>query len=75
MPIDSSEERRRIENKYAPAGPRDLIVIAVVAGAVLLASVFRDVDGWVFLGMLTAFAGWEITKLRLRRNARDFSRR
>lgn len=74
VPIDPSEERRRIEVRYAAARPRDLVVLVMAAAAVFLASRFWDVDWWVFVGALAAFVGWEITKLRLRRNARDFSR-
>lgn len=73
VPIDPSEERRRIEEKYAVARPRDLIALATAAATVFLASLFWDVDWWVFAGAFTAFVGWELTKLRLRRNARDFS--
>lgn len=74
VPIDPSEERRRIEEKYAAARPRDLVVLVMATAAVFLASRFWDVDWRVFAGALAAFVGWEITKLRLRRNARDFSR-
>jgi hypothetical protein len=43
-----------------------------IAGAValLLASLVRDVGWPFFAGMVVAAATWEITKYRLRRNAR-----
>ena len=48
-----------------------MIAIGILCGA----SIFLRVD-WAFaLGGVVGFAAWELTKLRLRRNARDFAQR
>ena len=75
MSLDPEAECRRIHEKYAPARPRDLLVMALVAVAIFVASLFWDVDWWIFAGTVTAIIGWEATKFRLRRNARDFADR
>lgn len=75
MPIDPEAEYRRVREKYAPARLRDLLAIGLIALAILVANLVWDVDWWLFAGTVTAFVGWEATKWRLRRNARDFVER
>jgi hypothetical protein len=47
-------------------------MLALLIGALGIASILGRID-WVFtVGGITAFAAWELTKWRLRRNARNF---
>lgn len=70
---DAEAEHQRIRATYAPARPRDLAVSAVMIGLLVIASLVRQVS-WAFVvGAITASLAWELSKFRLRRNARDFA--
>jgi hypothetical protein len=70
---DAEAEYERVRIKYAPPRPRDLAFYALVIGLLVAASLFLNVD-WAFvLGGIVGLVTWEFTKLRLRRNARDFA--
>jgi len=71
--IDAKAEYERIRTKYAPARPRDVVIFAIVIGLLGAASIFRQIDWPFMLGGIIGFMAWEFTKLRLRRNARDFA--
>lgn len=73
--LDPDAENRRIHEKYAPARARDLLVTALIAAAIFVASFFWNVDWWVVVGAVAALIGWEATKFRLRRNASSFAKR
>lgn len=65
--------QKRIRTKYAPARPRDLLIFTVVTGLLCVASIFSQIDWPPLLGGVISLVTWEVTKLRLRRNARDFA--
>jgi len=69
----AAAEYERVREKYAPIRRRDIALYVVASVALGIASVFRQVDWFLWVGLLTGVVGWEITKLRLRRNARDFA--
>ena len=73
MSLDPVAEDERVREKYAPMRPSD--VAMYVTGILLLAtaSLFRHVDWFFFVGVVTACAAWELTKFRLRRDARRFA--
>lgn len=49
--------------------------VVYVAGLVVLAivSLFREIGWFFYAGILSGAAAWELTKWRLRRNARQFA--
>jgi hypothetical protein len=72
---DAEAECARVHATYPPARARELLVFTIAIGILCVASVFLEVD-WAFaLGGVVGFAAWELTKLRLRRNARDLAQR
>jgi predicted PurR-regulated permease PerM len=70
---DAKAEYERIRTTYAPARPRDLVIIALVIGLLCVASILSPYRLAFIFGGIAAFAVWEFTKFRLRRNARDFA--
>lgn len=75
MALESVDERKRVHTKYAPMTWRDLLLIAVGIVALVVASRFVDVPGFVYVGIVITSLGWEFTKFRLRRNADRFAGR
>jgi len=73
MTTEADAEYERIRRKYAPVGPRELMVLAIVASVLVVASLVGLFDWPFILGGIIGVAAWEFTKLRLRRNARDFA--
>lgn len=53
--------------------PSDLALYVLAIALLAIVSLFRQVDWFFFAGILTAAASWEVTKLRLRRDARRFA--
>ncbi|MDN4161091.1 hypothetical protein [Nocardioides abyssi] len=70
MTLDPATERVRVEQRYASAGPRALVAYAVLLLVAALGWVWRGSSPFFVLGALAAAALWEVTKYRLRRNAR-----
>lgn len=70
---NAAAELERVNEKYAPA--RRLHVAIYMLGFVALgvASLFREVDWFAWAAAVAGAGGWELTKFRLRRNARDFA--
>lgn len=54
---------------------RALDVALYVGGlmALVIASLFREVEWSLYAGMVSGAVTWELTKWRLRRNARQFA--
>jgi hypothetical protein len=71
---DADTEYERVRTNHVPARPRDLVIFALVIGVLCVASIYHQIDWAFMLGGIVAFAAWEFTKFRLRRNARDFAR-
>lgn len=72
---DAEAECQRVRTRYPPARPRDLVVFALVIGALSVASILHQID-WAFtLGGMIWFVAWELTRFRLPRNAREFAQR
>lgn len=53
--------------------PSDVALYVLAVALLAIVSLFRQVDWYFFVGVLTAAAAWEVTKLRLRRDARRFA--
>ena len=73
MTTDPGAEYERAIKKYPPMRASEGVIY--VAGLVVLAlvSLVREI-GWVFYaGIVSGAAAWELTKWRLRRNARQFA--
>lgn len=72
MVIDAADEYERVRQKYPPMPTRDLALYVASLTLLVVLSLFRDVDWFFFAGMAGAIIAWELTKFRLRRNARHF---
>ena len=59
--------------KYAAMGAPDVVLYLLGLVLVAVVGLFREVDLWFFAGVLGGAAAWELTKLRLRRNATRFA--
>ena len=68
-----ASEHQRVREKYAPPRRRDVMVLVVAVGLLGILSLAREVDWFVFAGVLGTAAVWELTKFRLRRNASHFA--
>lgn len=71
--LDPVEELARVQTKYAPMRRSDIALYAAATVLLGIISLSRRVDWYFFLGALVAAAAWELTKYRLRRNARQFA--
>lgn len=71
--LDPSAEYERVSEKYAPLRARDAATYMLLFAILVVASRFRQVDWYFFAGMVTGAVTWEVTKFRLRRNARRFA--
>lgn len=73
MALDPAAESERVRRKYAHTRASEIALYT--AGLVVLAigSLFREVGWFVYAGMVSGAAGWELVKLRLRRNAQRFA--
>jgi hypothetical protein len=69
----AADEYERVREKYAPARWRDIAIYALLSVALGIATLFRHVDWYFWAGTVSGAIVWEFTKLRLRRNARDFA--
>lgn len=74
MTLDPDAEYDRTKAKYPPFGLRDAIMLLALVAIVGVVSLYRRVDWFLIGGMATGLVAWEITKARLRRNAREFAR-
>ncbi|NUR06811.1 MAG: hypothetical protein HOQ22_08355 [Nocardioidaceae bacterium] len=74
MSIDPEAEYARIRTTYARARRRDVLVLVLLFAGFAVASLVHRLDWSFALGTLAAFVAWELTKLKVRRNARDFAR-
>jgi hypothetical protein len=72
--LDSVHERERVYATYAPLRRRDLLTWVIGFVGLLAASRFVTVDWFFYAGLIASLVGWEITKLRLRKNADRFAR-
>jgi hypothetical protein len=70
--IDAADEYERVRHKYPPMPARDLALYVAGLALLVVLSLFRDVDWFFFAGMAGAVIAWEVTKFRLRQNARHF---
>jgi hypothetical protein len=73
MPADPASEHARGREAYAPMRRRDVAFYVLLVATVALVSLFRPVDWFLFVGTITSVVVWELTKLRLRRNAGWFA--
>ncbi len=53
--------------------PSDVALCVLAVALLAIVSLFRHVDWFFFGGVIVAAAAWELTKFRLRRNARRFA--
>lgn len=67
-------ELERVLEKYPPMRGSDLCIFALATAALFVASLYSEVGWYFFFGILAAMLVWEFTKLRMRRNAREFAR-
>ena len=70
---DPSAEYERVSEKYAPLRAADLALYVLGLAILVVASLFREVVWFFFVGLVSAAVTWELTKVRLRRNARHFA--
>ena len=71
--LDPSAEYERVSEKYAPLSTLDVALYVLGLAILIVASLFRQVDWYFFAGMVGGAVAWEVTKFRLRRNARHFA--
>jgi hypothetical protein len=71
--MEPGAEYDYIRARYPLLGVRDAIFWVVAIVTVAVASLFRDVDWWLMAAFVASGIGWEVTKARLRRNARAFA--
>lgn len=67
-------ELERVLQKYPPMRWPDQCFYVLATAALFVASLYRQVGWYFFVGMLAAVLVSEFAKFRLRRNARDFVR-
>ena len=74
MTTDPGAEYERVIKKYPPMRASEGVIY--VAGLVVLAlvSLVREIGWFFYAGIVSGAAAWELTKWRLRRNARQFAR-
>jgi hypothetical protein len=70
---DPTAEHERVRAKYAPMRRSDVVLYVLAVVLLAIVSLFRQVDWFFFAGVLVAAAAWELTKYRLRSNARRFA--
>jgi hypothetical protein len=70
---EASIEYERVRERYAPMRAGDMALYAAGFVALFLANFTREVGWPVYAGMVSAAATWEITKFRLRQNARHYA--
>ena len=70
---DPAAEHQRVRAKYAPTRPFESFLYVLTVVLLAIVSLFREVDWFFFAGVLVAAAAWEVTKFRLRSNARRFA--
>jgi hypothetical protein len=77
MQSDAETEYERVRTKYAPARAYELVIVALAIGILGVATIYDQIApadaGIVIIVAIVMDAIWEFTKLRLRRNARDFA--
>lgn len=71
--LDPAAEHERVREKYAPMSPSDVALYVLAVSLLAIVSLFRQVNWFFFAGVIVAAATWELTKFRLRRNARRFA--
>jgi hypothetical protein len=71
--MDPDAEYEYVKTKYAPFGVREAVVLVSLVTAVGVAARYRHVDWWSLLFLVLSMIGWELTKARLRSNAREFA--
>jgi hypothetical protein len=71
--LDPADERERVHRTYAALSRRGIAGWCLVLVALLVLGRFLTVHWWHFVGMLAGLVAWEVTKLRLRRNADHFA--
>ncbi len=54
-------------------GRWEISILLIGSIAIAVASLFREVSWFFWFGMVGGAIVWEVTKLRLRRNARAFA--
>jgi hypothetical protein len=75
MTLDPHEERERVHTEYAPMRGRDVGLWSLGVVALVVASLWVSI-GWYFVaGIVTGLIAWELTKLKLRRQADQFAAR
>ena len=62
-----------MRSAYPPMGRGTIGLIVLATLVLVVASRFRDVSLSFWVGGVVAAAVWELTKLRLRRNARRYA--
>jgi hypothetical protein len=71
--LDPAAERERVHRKYAPLTRRELAGSCLGLVVLVVLDIFFGVSWWIYVGMVIGLAAWEVTKLRLRRNADHFA--
>lgn len=73
MSLDPVAEYAQIRDKYPPLGRLKIAIFLLVVAVLVTASQFRHVNWAPWVGAALGSLGWEATKFRLRRNAREFA--
>ena len=73
MTLDATAEYERVRERYAPARGVDIAIYVLGLAVLGVVSIYRTVDWFFWAGMVSASIIWELTKYRLRRNARGFA--
>ncbi|RJS44820.1 hypothetical protein [Nocardioides cavernaquae] len=71
--MEPSAEHEYIKATYSPFGVRDGVFWIALFALLGVVSQFRDVDWWLMVAVVGSAIGWEFTKARLRRNARELA--
>lgn len=70
---NAAAELERVNAKYAPARLLHIVIYLLGFAALGVMSQFLEVDWFAWTAAVASAGGWEFTKFRLRRNAREFA--
>jgi hypothetical protein len=70
---DPGAEYERVAEKYPPMRVSEGVIYIASLIVLALVSFFREIGWFFYAGIVSGAASWELTKWRLRRNARQFA--
>jgi len=71
--LDPNAEFERVREKYAPIRRPELVLYVLAVVLLAIVSLVRQVDWFLFAAVFVSAGAWELTKFRLRSNARRFA--